>query len=241
MALLCQGAYALTITDDFNRADTAASTNLSLAIGSNWINGNDTNGLARIFGNEVDITGVFGTALAKFTMLNTAIGTLNNGLGTNFTLSAIVKMDTTASTAQAGLIVNYIDVNNYYQFRYSGTGNVQFTRTVAGVVSATPLSVTAAFTPVQNRPYELTVSSADPYVFDVSVRDTVTDTIVYSKVGVTDANSNFKDGFGGVYATTGLAGFDNFSLTATTAPATQSTLSLFIISSLPIRNRVAFL
>ncbi|MEA2068912.1 MAG: hypothetical protein U9P12_06915, partial [Verrucomicrobiota bacterium] len=66
---------------------------------------------------------------------------------------------------------------------------------------------------VPNRPYRLEVSSVEPYLFRVSIKDTVTDTVVWSTASVTDTGSNFKDGYGGFYASSlGAATFDDFNL-----------------------------
>jgi len=225
--LLCCATRAATVSDDFIRANTTASTDLSASIGFRWINAGD--GQARIYNAEADVYAI-GTYAIRFAMLNSAVGTLNDGAGTNFTLSAVAKMDTTDGTGYAGAIVNYVNSTNYYLLRYTGAGSVAFYRVVNGAATAIS-AANGTFTHVRNRPYELTVSSTDPYVFDLSIRDTVTDTVVYSKTGVVDTSSKFKDGLGGVYAGGTYVSFKKFFLETTTSGAAPGTNALLRLRS----------
>jgi hypothetical protein len=224
-------AQAVTVTDDFNRADTAFASNnteVAASIGSNWMPIRETNTQYRIFNNAVDI-GAVEAGVQKASLICTGAETLNAGAGTNFTLSATMQQDTTASSGFIGLIFNYQDDTNYYLFRLSGNGAVQMIAYSNGV-SATVLNKAAAFTPVQNRPYTFTVSSADPYIFDFSIFDTVASSTVYSTNSLTLGASvvKFQDGLGGMHATSGAATLDDFRLENTKS---SRTLGLFFISN----------
>jgi hypothetical protein len=236
-SLVFATAHAVLITDNFNRADTAFASNnteVAASIGSNWMPIRETNSQYRIYNNAVDI-GVTEAGVQKASLIYTGAGTLNAGAGTDFTLSATLRQDTTAATGFIGLIFNYQNDSNYYLFRLSGAGAAQMVAYSNGV-AATVLN-TAPFTPVQNRPYTFTVSSADPYTFDLSIFDTVAGSAVYSNsLTLAAAFVKHQDGLGGMHATSGLATMDDFSLNVIPEPATIGMLSLGALAVAIIRR-----
>ena len=208
---LSASVTATVFSDNFNRGNTTASADFPVSVGPEWKNGNPSGGTAGIRNNAVSAS-VSGTNAAKFTMIYTAAETRNEGAGAGFTLSAVTKIN---NANWIGLVVNYRDENNFYQFRYNGgSGSIQFIPFVNGVpVGPFLLGQDAKFAAVPNRPYKLTVFSSEPYRFDVSIVDTVTGETVFSKNGVIDRLRCFKDGYGGVFAGGGSPVFDDFNLT----------------------------
>ena len=207
---------ATAVSDGFSRADTAAAA-ADISIGTNWLNGASAGNGYRIFGKKADVV----SGASPWLLLNTELDTLNDGTGTNFMLLGTVKLNTTSDSGCAGLVFNYQDANNYYAFRYGGGGLVQVLRVIGGSVS-TLVSTGGAFSHTANRPYELMVSSADPYAFEISIRDTVDDIVVYSNNAVSDSLGSFKDGSGGFYANNGGVLFDDYWLDSTGAPKPPS-------------------
>ena len=208
--------------DYFNRANTVAQkTNSSPNwIGSPWAVASGTWAITNY--QLVQASGTLTGDQTIYVNTNT-VRTLNSGSGTNFNIQSTVKLNTAngESTAWAGLLFNFQNASNYYALRYNGAGMVQVYKSVNGSVSA-PLNVTG-FSPVQNRPYTLTVSSVAPYHFAVGIYDTVLGTTIYTNASVVDSGNSFQDGYGGLYASanTGVMSYDNFILTvAVWAPPT---------------------
>ena len=197
-------------TDDFNRADTGAQTPSSSPnlIGSQWTIAGGTWSIA---GSQLAQAGG-ATSGDQLIYLNT-LKTLDSG-GTNFTIQATVQLNTPYGDLYtwAGLVFNFQDQNNFYGLRYDGNGLVQLIKNIGGGLSA-PLNVGPVFTPVQNRPYTLTVSSIAPDTFSVGIYDTVTATTVYTNASVA-TGSSLPNGYGGLYASanTGVMTYDNFRL-----------------------------
>ncbi len=226
IGLACGVVQAQTFVDDFNRADTAYTNIPSLSVGGGWISGGDANALSRIYSNELDIvSGGDNLSLANV-LLHSDIKTLNDGAQSEFTLSATVRMDSTASTAFAGLVFNYVSENNCYLLRYNGVGTVQLIRRRNGFSDSTALNV-SGFSHVQNRQYRITVSSRTAYRYDIIIRDTVADTDVYSNTYQWEAAELYEDGLGGVYGTHGFVAFDdlNFSYLVPSATAVTDNFS----------------
>ena len=211
--LACGTIQAQTFFDDFNRADTASSNNPAESIGAGWISGGEADALSRIYSNGLDIASGGTNPSIGNVLLHPELKTLNDGANSEFTLSAIVRLDTLANSGFAGLVLNYVGTNSCYLLRYNGVGALQLIRRRDGLPASTALNIGSAFTHVQNRPYKLTISSRTAYRYDITVRDTVTDTVVYSNTYAWEALELFEDGVGGVYASTGLASFDDVSLT----------------------------
>ncbi len=238
-SLVFATAHAVLITDNFDRANTAFVTNnagIASTIGANWTSAAPaTNTTYRIFNNTVDIGSTSAATWQKAMLINTAAGTTNSGVG-SFTLSAQLQQNTTAGTAFIGLVFNYQDADNFYVFRLSGTGSAQMLAYSNGVL-ATVFSKTGAFTPIQDRPYTFTVSSADPYIFDVSIFDTVASSTVYStNVTLGATIVKHQDGLGGMFGSSSFVTMDNFSLDAVPEPATIGMLGLGALAMVMIRR-----
>ncbi|NOU36313.1 MAG: PEP-CTERM sorting domain-containing protein [Kiritimatiellaceae bacterium] len=248
MGMVCSAAQAVLITDNFNRANTTFATNnaqIAVSIGSNWKTArtDDTNTQYRIFNNEVDMGVVSAPLLTKAMLLNTAAGTINAGAATNFTLSADINQYSTNSTSYAGLVFNYQDGGaengSYYLFRVGGNGAAQFLVFSNFVQQAGSIvNKAGAVSYVSNHVYTYTVSSVDPYIFNISVFDKTTSTMAYTTNNVTVGGTfkKLQDGLGGMYATSGLATFDNFSLDAVPEPATIGMLGVGALAVMLIRR-----
>jgi hypothetical protein len=202
-------------TDDFNRPDTAAQTSASNPnqIGSHWTIASGT--WAVNSGQLAQAGGAIGGS--QIIYLN-PLKTLNSEVGASFTLQATIRLNTSVveNTAFAGLIFNLQDAMNYYVFRYCGNGTVQLLSVVGGSVAGVFISQTG-FTPVQNRPYKLTVSSSSPQHFSLGIYDTVAGATVYTNASVVGSGNSFQDGYGGLYAgaNVGVMAYDNFYLSVT--------------------------
>lgn len=232
ISTVSQGAI---ITDDFNRADTAvASDNVASIIGNGWSNGSPTTATSnfRILNNEIDVTG----STTPWFLVNTAVGTINDGENNSFTLSGEIKLGV-AGNNYAGLVVNYQDSQNYYEFRIKGTGDVQWFRIVNGSSGGTALNQAAAFTPVADLYYKMSVSSSTAYNYDLSIVDTTDDSVIFSK-SITDTAQKFKDGLGGFYSSHNVSYFDNFNLETIPEPATAGLLITSAFGILCIRRRM---
>lgn len=195
--LLAAAAHAATYQDDFNRADGPLGANWTIAGGNyaitNGLVANNTTGNVVAFWNKGQ--------------------TLNAGTN-GFFLAATVTLDANVNTAWAGIVFNYQNPTNFYTLRFSGLGEVQLWRIVDGAISTFYNGAGIEFAHVQNRPYRLEASSVTPYVFRVSVRDTVTDQVVWLLSSATDGGSNFMDGHGGLYcASLAPVTYDDFELT----------------------------
>lgn len=199
LAVFSLRAFALDFDDDFSRTGSFPQS-----LGGNWqiLGGNATISTD----GEVAVTGT------KLVVPNALVRSENSADG-EFSIQATVRINATAGSALAGVAFNIQNTDNYYAFRYSGSGYVQLLRRVAGVEAA-ETSVSGAFSPVTNRPYRLVVFSRAPGLFDLSITDTVTGAVVWSK---TDAvgTAGFADGQAGLYATTTVAAFSDFAIDQT--------------------------
>ncbi|MEI8207280.1 MAG: hypothetical protein WCG03_10415 [Kiritimatiellales bacterium] len=202
-------AWAGSITDDFNRTDTAYST-AGATIGANWVSA-DSSDKFSISGNEL----LMDTVSAPGILYNNAQQTLS-GSGAKFTLSADVAAPATA--VWQGIVFNYQNESNYYTLRFkTDTASWQLLScsTVGGkdkVVKSGNAS--AAFT--AGTLYTLTVASAAAYDFDFTIK-TVGGGATLVSGKVVDTNSFFTGGYAGLYSgsqpkTPPDARFDNFSL-----------------------------
>lgn len=170
----------------------------------------------RVSGGKLDI-GAVSTLTQKASLVNTAAKTISRDGETGFRLSAVMQQDHTASSGFMGLIFNYQDDGSYYLFRVNGVGSVQFLVYSQFVLQGSAaINVSEAFTPVLNRLYELVVESVGLHTFNLSIVDTVSGITVYSRSSFAVGGTRLKldDGIGGVYATSGSAGVEDFELIA---------------------------
>lgn len=204
---------ASTITDDFNRADTTLSSDLSASMGSSWTAGTTiTEGGITSNMAVVQVTEA-GSAMA----VNTSLASLNEATGDSFTVSGDVKVDGAGGGQWAGLVVNYQDQDNFYTLRYSGAGSVQFFRVFTGGANAW---TGGSFTHTAGRSYRVTVASDTAYTFDFSITDLTDDTVVFSAADMDVGIGKHTDGFSGLYSNTSVATFDNYQLETIPEPAT---------------------
>ncbi len=224
-ALITVGsAQGALITDDFNRADTALSSDLSASIGSGWTAGSSiTEGQIASNAARVTVT-ESGSGMA----VNTSLASLNEGRGTHFTVSADVTLDSAGGGVWGGVVVNYQDEDNFYALRYNGEGTVQFYRVWTGGGNSWS---GGSFTHVPGRSYRVTVASDTPYIYDFSITDLTTDTVVFSAAGQNVGVSKHTNGYSGLYSNSNAATFDNYQLEVIPEPAT---IGLFVISSASI-------
>ncbi len=187
-------------------------------IGKAWKRCNPADNVTqyRISGGELDI-GAVSELIQKASLVNTAAQTVSRDGETGFRLSAVMRQDHTASSGFMGLIFNYQDDGSYYLFRVNGVGSVQFLVYSQFVMQGGAVfSTSGAFTPVQNRQYELSVESVGLHTFNLRIVDTVSGATVYSRDSLVIGGSylNLDDGIGGVYATAGSAAVEKFELIA---------------------------
>ncbi|MCF7847878.1 MAG: CRTAC1 family protein [Kiritimatiellales bacterium] len=210
----------ILITDRFaaeSQSDWASNDEqIAAQIGSKWKRCNPADDVTqyRVSGGKLDI-GAVSLLTQKASLVNTATETVSKNGGTGFRLSAVMQQDHTASSGFMGLIFNYQDDGSYYLFRVNGVGSVQLLVYSQFVMQGGAVfSTSEAFTPVQNRQYELSVESVGFHTFNLRIVDTVSGATVYSRDSLVIGGSYLKldDGIGGVYATASSAGVDDFEL-----------------------------
>ena len=208
-ALGVSSVFGDQLIDDFNRADTAYSTNGAL-IGAEWST-SDSGGTGeqwRVHSNqlECDIT----DASTQSFLYNTAVV-----LDTNFTYSADVKL----LSAYGGIVFHYQDADNYYAARIRGYGGVyQILRVVDGGTHTVINEITAAEDKfVGNQYYTITVTSDNAYNFTLEITKTGESKVLNSVTNATDLGVAFTGGYAGLYSASYNAvpdtKFDNFNLT----------------------------
>lgn len=199
---------AMQIHDDFSDSDTAYSTNGS-GIGTAWVNSRDTTNWKITNGTLMVNSAVSGPAVLYNTFQHTG-----SAINRSFTNSA----DVTAliQDAWVGIAFNYQNDTNFYAVRFKGgTASYQLYRRVNGSDSAL-VSGTASSTFQTGVSYTITVSSDTAYQFDFAITETGSSTILNSKTSGTDSDSNFTDGYAGLYNTKPgeAVKYDNFYLSA---------------------------
>ena len=211
ISLLCavSAAWATLVTDDFNRANTSASSDTSL-IGAHWNNDSSAN-TWRIDNNTVYAGSVDPMAM----MYNDELQTLN-GSGDSFDLSLDVAGQ--ANNVWAGLVFNYNNSSNYYTVRFkAGYDDYQ----ILGRRSAGSWKVIksghASANFVADRFYRINVTSDTAYTYDFTITDTTSSTVVGSETGMFDNEHLSTGGYAGLglfssNPTTEFSQYDNFSL-----------------------------
>ena len=198
------GLVVVCSEDDFNRADTAYSSDGSL-IGPNWVNAYSGDEWKVCESNLcLNAGGVPGI------LYNASLAT-QSGFGGSFFLSA----DVCAEVGWAGLVFNVQDASNYYVLRFkAGTRDYQ----LLGVQNGTNATVVkwsdASSVFAAGNFYSISVSSSEACEFDFSICDGDS---VMASAGVSDSQSLFPAGYAGFYnVVTGSydpdSRFDLFSL-----------------------------
>jgi len=223
------------VTDDFNRTVGHNSGGAMGAPGI-WTNGfTGSNAQWGIVDGEASAN--LGTGSVGL-LVNKALGTVS-GNGNSFVLSADVK--TLLDDTWAGVMFNYTDENNYYYFRYkSGANNWAVQAVKNGETDRLGAAGTASATFQTDAYYTLTVSSTNLYEFDVSIKESLSGTVLVSdsRIGV-DATEQLSGGYGGLYqASLGndRVRFDNFSLEVIPEPATIGMLAVGTVGVLALRR-----
>jgi len=234
--ILCCAARAVTVADNFNRAPTGYASNVAevaTMIGADWkpvVSEElpDYTTQYRIYNHALS----FGLATGyKPMLINTAAQTLNDGTGTNFSLSAMFK-DNSVANATMGLIFNYRDAGNYYSIRqiWDSTNVVLQLLSYSNftVTGGTLFNVSNVYSCVKGDAYTFKISSDDPYIFNFSIAD-ASGAVVYSKTNITlhSGQVKLKDGLGGFFCNMSAVTVDNFRLE--TPVTVQNSGSIFVL------------
>ena len=227
--LLSWSAQASLFTDDFNRANTASSTNPAL-IGSGyavWYPATtNTTPQFKIATNALVFSG--GTA-KNISLYQNTIQTANTG-GNSFTISEdITTVGTAAPALLYGLCFNVQADGSLYALRINtGSTNVlQFLKFNAAGTATSTRNVAISGLLATSSVYHIEVSSSAAGVFDY----TLTGANLGSGLSGTftaDVSGVLSNGYGGVYSSAANAGvsFDNLSITSIPEPATIGMLGL---------------
>lgn len=206
-------AKAAVYSDDFNREDTAYSTN-SANVGSGWVH-SSANMRTAIKGNRLSLD-IPTTQNANFLLYNTVRQTLNSGTTNFFEMSADVMIP--GAGAYGGVAFNIQDSNNFYVLRIkTNSGQYQMLRVVNGNLGVL-VSVTGGAVFSAGTTYTFKVSSSAPYSFNFTITEAGSSTVLNATTTASDSGGNFVDGYGGFYQYTGQgsivedASYDNFLL-----------------------------
>ena len=224
--------WAALITDDFNRPDQGSSSDGSL-IGPTWANADSSTDRWALSGGSLRSVVVTPTAVLYNTGLETG-----SSVDRNFTLSADIAAK--APNIWSGVVFNYQNSTNFYVFRFKvGTTSYQLNRVVNGSTGGPVFASDATATFAEDAFYTLTVSSTAAYNFDFSITEVGSATVLNPITTAVDVNSNFTDGYAGVYSDGGTGfvnAYDNFSLEAIPEPATLGLLGFSIIALIRVRR-----
>ena len=210
-------AFGDQLTDDFNRADTAYSTNGAL-IGLGW--NTSEPGVAgeqwRVGSNELqcDITGATDPAI----LYNSAVP-----LDSEFTCSADVKLQ----GAYGGIVFHYQNASNYYAARIRGWGGLyQILRIVDGGTHVILSETTApenAFSGTNYYTFAVTSDNAANFTLEITKRGE--SEVLNPVTNATDLATAFAGGYAGLYCGSNSGSpdtrFDNFSVQTTIKSSTQ--------------------
>lgn len=224
-------AQAGIFSDDFNRADVAATTN-GADIGSGYVISSVsylTNpGRFQIIGNELAPGSGGGTNI----VLNYQGFQAKNTAGNSFQASIDITLGTFAVGINPGLVFNFQNATNFYYARISsgatpGAGVLQYGQIVNGVAAA----FTGAMTGLNvetGKVYTLTVASNTAGTFSITLKGGSVD--IGTMVIDTAVGGDFTDGYVGIYQIISNSNtrFDNFAVNT----ASASKVQLFLISSL---------
>lgn len=230
MCLLLGGSsWATLLTDDFNRGDTAYSTD-STIIGSSWVSslGDDRSAIkSNTLAFDVPLT-----LSANHLFYNTGIA-LSAGTagGSSWTYSADVKID--GAGMYGGIAFNILDANNFYALRIkAGYSDYQMIRVVNGVTSSFVSQSNLTAPIAAGGAYTFTVSSdvVDNFTFTITAAGS--STVLNPQTTTSLGTSGFDNGYAGFYHWTGLgsrlpdATYDNFSVNVIPEPATIGLLGI---------------
>jgi hypothetical protein len=199
-----QNVAVVCSEDDFNRVDTAYSSDGSL-IGPNWVNAYSGDEWKVCESNLcLNAGGVPGI------LYNASLAT-QSGFGGSFLLSA----DVCAEVGWAGIVFNVQDASNYYVLRFkAGTRDYQLLGVQGGTNATVVKWSDASSVFAAGNFYSISVSSSEACEVDFSICDGDS---VMASAGVSDSQSLFPAGYAGFYnVVTGSydpdSRFDLFSL-----------------------------
>jgi len=215
-------AWAASITDNFNRADTQQTAYTMKVGGTGWTQAGDgvnpTGDDWFIKGNVVRLRTREGNAV----MYNTALSTVSGG-GTNFTLSADVSGVT--SNAWVGLVFNYQDEANYYILRFkAGTDEYQLIeRRDSENKALVNQKISGSFSAGLGNYYTLTITSDTAGDFNFTIKQQGESAVLNTVTAYDDSASAHTGGYAGLYGTitpNHCGAYDNFSLSVIPEPVT---------------------
>jgi hypothetical protein len=134
-----------------------------------------------------------------------------------FNVAADVRLDGENNTAFAGVAFNVQDADNYYAFRFrvgdAGQNNlIQIVKVVDGKASGAGLNRPLADHPLAAETfYRLEVASTKPHVFDWKISAPGASGPEIVSGTTTDRAGTFRGGDRGLYSSTSIGAFDNFS------------------------------
>ena len=218
MLLFCGSVQAALVTDNFDRGDTAYSTNNY--IGPGW-----TTSLA------ADRTAIKSNTLAfdVAPSLSADHLTYNTGVGmiagtstdsNSWTMSSDIKI--ASDGMWAGVAFNVQDADNFYALRIkTGTTIYQMIRVLNGTAASAFVSKSDLSIPfASGTAYTFTISSDTANEFTFTITEAGSSTVLNPQTFTSQGSGNFDGGYGGFYHWTGLvsqqpdATYDNFSVEA---------------------------
>ena len=216
---------AALVTDNFDRGDTAYSTDES-NIGANWVAG-AADAQSAIKGNTLAYEP---ETVADNVFYNTGLAMTTAGADAwDMSFDVMLK----GAGTWGGIAFNVQDSNNYYGIRFKAGDTLGGLIRVVNGALANVTALTASTTVVAGTAYTFNVAATDAYTFTYSV--TSLDGLTTLVAGTsTDVQGNFDGGFGGIYYNHALNSQlpdvvgDNFSVEVIPEPAT---LGLFGVSS----------
>jgi hypothetical protein len=200
--LMVSTAQAVVMEDNFNRTDGSLGARWETLSGGHEISGgkvNPTSGDSLVVYNQAD--------------------TLNDGAGKEFAISVDASLSSTES-GYVGLAFNVQDAGNYYCVRFKENGSIQGLRYVDGLYAGMYFNRAAeTFTYTADQVVKISVTSTNAYSFLITLTDKDSGDELFS-INAVDSQSKFSDGLGGIFSSSGVGTYDNFSLDVVPSPET---------------------
>jgi|GEM_PF-3481729 len=199
-------AQAALVKDDFNRQNTGYSKNPSVSIGTNWLTGGYSSSF-RVYNGTVTES-----SPAEAMLIYAGGELVGRSCQEKFSVSGVLKLNSTARTGLVGLVFDYLDWNNHKTVTFNGAGDVRLLWKDNGVSKV--VFQAAAFSHVANKPFRLICLPMEDNQLKITVEDVQSGRPVYEKViNLPDSGSHW--GLAGFYANTSLAAMDEFKLDST--------------------------
>lgn len=212
LILLCGGSLtypnlvAASLDDNFDRQETPylENTETDDALGNGW---RPVSGAWRIAQDRMELNapGIISRVIL-----------LPQEVSIPFTVSVDVTALSSSREPSAGIALCAKDAQQFYVFRICASGAdsfLQFNATDRGEEGMQNIggNLAAGAQFQENVPYRLTVHCKEPGIFEYSVVDVSTGETLVSNT-VSDPSVRFTGGQVGLYSSTSMAAFDNFSL-----------------------------